>query len=238
MIKGFGVRPVLKRNKDDDRNGYKGKLLPELHPKEPAAEAYRLLRSNLRYMSVDNPPRSFLVTSAMPGEGKSLTAANLAISMALVGSKTLLLDGDLRIPSVHEVFGVDNRFGFTTKVLEGGSWANIVTKVEIENLDICTSGPLPPNPAELLGARRTHNALREASADYEQVIIDGPPVLGVSESLSLAKMVDGVILVVRAKKTSHIAAVEAKERLEQVGARILGVVLGDTDIKNSVYYGY
>ncbi|MBX0357733.1 CpsD/CapB family tyrosine-protein kinase [Halobacillus sp. Nhm2S1] len=208
------------------------------NPKSPIAEQFRTIRTNLQFTSVDQELDSMLVTSASPSEGKSITTANTAVVFAQQGKKTLLVDADLRKPTIHYTFRVGNTSGLSN-YLVGNQWIlDLAKETHIENLDVITCGPIPPNPSELLGSKKMKEFIEEAKETYDMIIFDTPPVLAVTDSQVLANFVEGVLLVVRSKQTEKEAAVKAKEQLEQSKANLLGVVLNDQDLKSSNYYYY
>ncbi|KGX90986.1 CpsD/CapB family tyrosine-protein kinase [Pontibacillus marinus] len=213
-------------------------LITNTNPKSPISEQYRTIRTNLQFASVDSELRTMLVTSAGPSEGKSMTASNVATVFAQQGKRVLLIDADLRKPTVHYTFRVDNMKGLSTYLVGQGSLSETVSESHIENLDILPSGPIPPNPAEILGSQAMSTLIQEAQQSYDLVIFDTPPVLAVTDSQILANACDGVLLVVRSKQTENEAAEKAKELLEKAQAKLLGVVLNGKEIKNSNYYYY
>jgi capsular exopolysaccharide synthesis family protein len=218
------------------RSGTPTALVTETAPKSAAAEAYRTLRTNIQFAGLDRPCKTIVITSAAPAEGKTTTAANFAAVCAQSGSRVLLVDGDLRKPTLHKIFGIDNQRGLTTTMIEGKSLADVAIPTRVPNLSIVVSGPLPPNQAELTASRRMHDLLEAATRVFDLIVIDTPPVLSVSDAVALAAQTDGVILVVRGGKTSAEAARRAAEQIDAVKGRILGVLLNRVDARNSSYY--
>ncbi|GEN54633.1 CpsD/CapB family tyrosine-protein kinase [Halobacillus faecis] len=208
------------------------------NPKSPIAEQFRTIRTNLQFTSVDQELESMLVTSASPAEGKSITTANTAVVFAQQGKKTLLVDADLRKPTIHYTFRVANTSGLSNYLVGNEQVFKLASETHIDNLDVVTCGPIPPNPSELLGSKKMQRFIEEAKQSYDMIVFDTPPVLAVTDSQVLSNFVDGVLLVVRSKQTEKEAAVKAKESLEQAQANILGVVLNDQDLKSSNYYYY
>ncbi|MBE7474468.1 MAG: hypothetical protein DPW09_18485 [Anaerolineae bacterium] len=207
-------------------NDYKDKLITVHDLFSPTAESYRLIRSNIQFMSVDQPTKSMVITSSNPGEGKSMTAANLAIIMAQAELKTILVDADLRRPTLHKVFGAPNLGGLTDLLRSPEFELNSYMKnTGIENLQLLTSGPLPPNPAELLGSQRMAQLVQLLEEMADVIIFDSPPVLAVTDALVLAKRTDGVIMVTQANRTRRDVTKEALKRLNQVTANLLGIIL-------------
>jgi len=201
-------------------------LVALVDPTSPAAEAYRQLRTNIQFSSLDRPLRTLLVTSSGPDEGKSTTLANLAVTMANTGTKVLLVDCDLRRPSLHEIFCVGNEQGLTTMIL--GSTSDLpAAESGVPNLRVLPSGPLPPNPSELLASQRMAEVLELLKGQADVILFDSPPVVAVTDAAVLAQRVDGVLLVLRAGKTRREMAQRAKAVLEKVNANLLGVVLNN-----------
>ncbi len=213
------------------------KLIAAAEPRSANAEAYRMLRTNISFSSVDKPIRMILVTSASPSEGKSITAANLAVTMAQAGYRTTVVDCDLRKPTQHKVFGISNDVGLTNALLAHADLSSFIRPTRVENLRVLTTGPLPPNPAELLGSRSMTDLLTMMQKESDVIVIDSPPVLAVADAAILSRISDGVILVVDSGKTKRESALRAKEALEQTAARLLGIVLNRMP-SNSGYYSY
>ena len=210
-----------------------------LYPRSPAAEAYRTLRTNVEFAAVDAPVRTILVTSSIPGEGKTTTAANLAVVFAQAGRRTLLIDADLRKPGVHKMFNLQNTEGLTSLLRPDAVDAvSIAQATEQENLAVITTGPLPPNPAELLGSQRMKVILERLAAAVDLVIIDSPPLRAVTDAAILASITDGTVFVIDAGHTRRGAAVSGRDALAKVGARVLGVTLNRLSEKASGDYYY
>ncbi|SHJ73254.1 CpsD/CapB family tyrosine-protein kinase [Desulfofundulus thermosubterraneus] len=219
-------------------NGYAPQLIAHKHPKSAAAEAYRVLRTNLGFAALDHPCRSILVTSAGPEDGKSTTAANLAVVLAQAGNKVILVDCDLRKPVLHKIFEVENHRGLTNCLLQNLDPAEVSKNGLVENLTLVTSGPIPPNPAELLGSGRVRALWPALLERFDYLIVDSPPVLAVTDASLLAAQVDGVILVVRAATTRVEIAREARDQLLKASARIIGVVLNQVKMPARDYHYY
>jgi succinoglycan biosynthesis transport protein ExoP len=212
-------------------------LVAVTKPLSPVSEAFRVLRTNIRFSSVDRPIRTLLVTSAGPTEGKSTTAANLAAVMAQAGLKAIVVDADLRRPRLHRVFGIHPRGGLTGSLLEG-SMDGRLQPSQVEGLAVLPAGERPPNPSELLGSRRLRELLGLLTQHVDMVVIDSPPVLPVTDAAVLAQSVDGVLLVVDAGETRRGIAQHAVESLRQVGANVIGVVLNRVPTGKGGYYYY
>jgi non-specific protein-tyrosine kinase len=212
-------------------------LITLASPRSAVAEAYRTLRTNLQLSSLDQPLRTLLVASAGADEGKSTTLANLAVTFAQAGRRTILVDSDLRRPSLHGLFGTPNDRGLTTMLLQDDAPAPLA-ETPIEGLRLLPSGPVPPNPSELLASRRLEGAIERLKDDADLVLFDSPPALAVSDAAVLSRRVDGVVLVVSAGRTRREHAARARQVLERAGARLLGVVLNNASLEDAVYsYG-
>lgn len=231
----LGVISRIKGSKPED------KVVTLAHSKSPIAEAYRTLRTNTKFSSVDKPMRSLLVASANPAEGKTTTAVNLAVSLAQDGNSVILVDSDLRRPTVHRLLGVPNSTGLTNALLQD-NMDNLDTYLQptaVDTLRVLASGPLPPNPAELLGSQRMVKVIEQLKARADMVVFDSPPALVVTDAMVLASKVDGVLLVVNTGSTKRGAALKAKEDFLKVGANLVGAVLNRlTGRGGGGYYHY
>jgi capsular exopolysaccharide synthesis family protein len=219
---------------------HRRELVTMVDMKSHAAEAFRTLRTNLLFSSAIESIRQVIVTSPGPTEGKSTTAANLAVAFAQQGQRVLLMDCDLRRPRIHQVFGHAQIPGLTNALMGNMSSAEVIHSTDVEGLSVLTAGPTPPNPAELLGGSRMRELLDKLAQSYEMVIIDTPPVLIASDAAILSRHVAGTLLVVRAGKTQTAALRDAMQQLATVGTRVTGTVLNDPDGevgKFSSYYG-
>jgi non-specific protein-tyrosine kinase len=205
-------------------------------PTDYAVEAYRGLRTSLQFLSLDDEVRVVQVTSPLSGEGKTTTAANLAVVFAQAGMRAILVDADLRKPRVHEVFAIDNSRGLTTALL--GEPYELLTKRTLENLDVLPSGLIPPNPSELLGGRQMKQFLAKLAADYDVVVVDSAPILPVTDSVALSALVQGVLVVTQARRTSTKQLGQALSQLRRVQAPLLGSVLNKTGSKRRSGDGY
>lgn len=215
-------------------------LLAHEKPKSPISEAYRVLRTNIQFSSIDKPVKVIAVTSSGPGEGKSTTISNLAVTFAQSGNKVLLIDSDLRKPRLHKIFGMPNQVGLVNVLTRQESIEGAVQQSLAENLYVLSSGPIPPNPSELLQSQSMKNFLKEASEKFDIILIDTPPVGTVTDAAILSSMVDGMVLVAASAQVRIEELKRSKELLEKVNANILGVVLNklDKNAQGNYYYYY
>ena len=200
-------------------------LLTDLGSFAPRTEAFRVLRTNLQFLDLDHQPRCLVISSALQGEGKTMTSTNLAIALAQTGRRTLLIDGDLRRPRVAGQLGLDAAVGLTTVLVGNTDVKEAIQVHEPSGLHFLASGAKPPNPTEILQSRVTHELIRELCDAYDMIIIDGPPLLPVADAAVLSTIADGVILVVQHGKTTRDAVSDAIGRLEQVGGRLFGIAV-------------
>ena len=214
-------------------------LVTQNDPKNPAAEAYRVIRTSVQFAQAGKELKTIAITSCTPNEGKSMTVANLAIVLTQAGKSVLIMDCDMRNPTVHKNFNLSNKVGLSSCISMGTAVADSVQATGIEGLDALTAGVIPPNPSELLGSERMQNILQRAKEEYDYVLIDTPPVLPVTDSLVLGRMVDGLILVIDSGEVKVEMAREVKNQLVHAGANILGVVLNKVRSEHHGYgYGY
>jgi capsular exopolysaccharide synthesis family protein len=213
-------------------------LITLTNPRSPASEAYRSLRTNLMFSSIDHPLTTLVITSAGPDEGKSVTVANLAVTLAQGGKRTILVDADLRKPGQDEIWGLSQEPGLTTMLMENLAEPPMCD-VGVENLWVLPSGPLPAAPADLLGSPRMDAVIAKLTERADVVLFDAPPVVAVTDAALLATKLDGLLLVLRAGATRRDFAERAKELLERINVRIVGVVLtnAQVDSKMGAYYG-
>lgn len=229
----LGAVPTLKI---EDGN----ELIVASQNQSPVSEAYRVLRTNLQFAAVGHSLDTLMVTSPGPGEGKSMTAGNLAAALAQSGRRVILVDGDLHRPRQHRVFGLRNNTGVTTALIAdlAGSLDDILQDTVVPGLRVLTSGPLPPNAAELLGSVRMRELLADLHTRAEVVVIDSPPVTALSDAAVLATQTDGVLLVLDAGKTRREVAKRATDALGRVHARVIGVLLNRMPARGAGYYYY
>jgi len=230
-----------KKNQNNDKTlTAKRRLVTHTNPKLPVAEQYRTIRSNIQFSNLESDVRSLVMTSSGPSEGKSTTAANLAIVYAQQDKKVLLVDADLRKPTAHFSFRLENHIGFTNVLTRKVQLLEAVSETEIPNLSVLTSGPIPPNPSELLASKNMDALLEEMYEHFDFILFDTPPTLAVTDAQILSNKVEATILVVSSGKTDKAAARKAKELLLNAKARLLGVILNDRKIEDggSYYYYY
>lgn len=201
-------------------------------------EAYKIIRTGLLFALSTAQEKSIVCTSAEPGAGKSTTCSNVAITMAQTGAKVILIDADMRKPTQHKIFRVNNAQGLS-KLLSGlAAMKDTIQRDVVTNLDLITSGPIPPNPSELLGSENMLNLLNRLSEEYDYIFVDTPPVNVVSDAFMLAKKVAGVMLVARQKQTHYEELQKAVESIRALEANVLGVVITDVSEQNKPYGAY
>lgn len=210
-------------------------LITLTDPRSAAAEAYRTLRTNLMFSSVEHPLQTLLVTSPVADEGKSVTLANLAVTLAQTGSKTILVDADLRRPAQHTIWGVKNR-GLTTMMLDDSALSNPpLQETGVENLLVVPAGEEPPNPADILSSQRMNEVIGVLKARASYVLFDSAPVLAATDAALLGVKVDGALLVVKAGQSRRDQTSRARETLEQVNVRVVGAVLTNAARERETY---
>ncbi len=216
-----------------------GVTIASLKPTDPVVEGFRTLRSAIGYATLDNPASSLMVTSSLPGEGKSTVLANLGVAMANEGKRVLILDCDLRKPSQH-TFHTEtaNQTGLTQVLLGKVSWQDAVQQTPVEGLSLLSSGPIPPNPGKLVESLKLRQLLNELSREHDVLLIDAPPALVVNDGVLVAGMVDHVLVVVEAEHTPRRVLQDARERLESHGIEPLGLVFNKLDYGLAGYGAY
>ena len=239
---GLGTLGAIGEMKGDKGRREMYRLATLLYPRSAVAEAYRTLRSNIEFASVDAPMTTLLVTSAVPGEGKTVTAANLAVAFAQAGRRVLLVDADLRKPGVHVMFDLPNSHGLTTLLRSDDVGVEAVAHATEEaNLQVLTTGPLPSNPAELLGSQRMRRVVDRLGEKVDLIIFDSPPVQAVTDASVLSSFLGGTVLVIRAARSRRGTVRQAREALTKADATVLGAVLNRVPkvahSAYSVYYG-
>ena len=209
----------------------------EKAPKSIDAEAYRSLRSNIEYSSFDDEYRAIVVTSSVPGEGKSTTSGNLALSLAQSGNKVLLVDCDMRKPSIHKKFKISNMSGTAELLLRKESFEDVANFYN-ENLTIITAGKIPPNPSEMLASRAMTAFIEEMKKEFKYIILDTPPLQAVTDAQVLSTKADGILLVVKAGSTKKDAVLNSVDLIEKVHGKVIGTVLNGVENKKNNYYYY
>jgi capsular exopolysaccharide synthesis family protein len=208
-------------------------LITITDPRSPVSEAYRTLRTNLQFSSLDDPIHTMVVTSPAPDEGKSTTIANLAVILAQGGRRTIIVDCDLRRPALHALFDLQAEPGLTNVMLEEDG-EPFLQETGVEGLRLLSSGPKPPNPADMLGAQKLDKIIESLVKDADIVLFDAPPVIAVTDAAVLGAKLDGVLLVIRAGKTRRDHAQRAKELLEKANVRIIGAALANAPKDNTI----
>lgn len=215
-----------------------GRLITLHQPKSPISEAYRTLRTNIQFAGVSRDLHSLLVTSADPGEGKTTTVCNLAVTMAQAGKKVLLIDGDLRKSAVHAAFRLSNTVGLTSLLIRTAEPHEVIQEIPDLGLRVITAGPMPPNPAELLGSRRMQDLLDGFKREHDMVLIDTAPVLAVTDAQVLSQLVEGVLLVLGSGRVPRERIKKAKGMLDRVRAPLVGTVLNRKKLEKGSQYDY
>lgn len=214
-------------------------LVTQNDPKNPGAEAYRVIRTGIQFAQAGKELQTIALTSCTPNEGKSTTIANLAVVLTQAGKSVLLIDCDMRNPTVHKNFNLSNKVGLSSCISMGTALSDAVQKTSIEGLYALTGGVIPPNPSELLGSEQMKNVLQRAKEQYDYVLIDTPPVMPVTDALIVGRFVDGMILVIASAEVKVEMARDVKNQLVNAGANILGVVLNKVRSEHHGYgYGY
>lgn len=207
--------------------------------KNPATEAYRVIRTSIQFAQAGKELKTIALTSCTSNEGKSTTIANLAVVLTQAGKSVLLIDCDMRNPTVHKNFNLSNKVGLSSCISMGTALSDAVQKTSIEGLYALTGGVIPPNPSELLGSEQMKNVLQRAKERYDYVLIDTPPVMPVTDALIVSRFVDGMILVIASAEVKVEMARDVKNQLVNAGANILGVVLNKVRSEHRGYgYGY
>lgn len=230
------ARTKTKKRKKNAIQTVARKLVTSVNTKSIVSEQFRTLRTNVNFSMPDKELKTFLVTSSSPGEGKSTVAANTAVVFAQEGKKVLLVDADMRKPTVHYTFHLTNTLGVSNLLTRQATVAEVVKTSEIENLDIITCGPIPPNPAELLSSQTMNKVIEVMKEIYDIIIFDAPPVLSVADAQILANKCEGTILIMSAGTTEKVEAQKAKEALVSSQANIIGVVLNNFELQKDHYY--
>jgi len=202
------------------------------------SELYKLIRTNLDFMSVDKKFKTIMVTSSQSSEGKSTTIANIAVAFAQIGRRVLLIDADLRKPRVNKLFNVSNAFGLVNQVVGKVDLSKVIKVSSVNNLYVLPSGPKPPNPNEILMSNQIELLIDKAASAFDIVLIDSPPLLSVADSLTLARCVDGIVIIAASKGTKKEDLVKSVRNIEKINKPIIGVILTKVKMKNKKYYYY
>lgn len=229
------------KNQSNATSNNGAQLITAVHLKSPISEQFRTLRTNINFMAIDHPIKTLALTSVNVSEGKSTVTDNLAVVWAQNGQRVLLVDADLRRPTLHRTFDLDNRAGLTTILTSRDHRIDlnkIIQPSGIENLSLLPSGPIPPNPAELLSSHRMQDFLAAAKKWYDMVIVDVPPMLEVTDTQVISHDLDAVVLVVKQGQTQKLGAKRAVELLKMAHANLLGYVMNDVVSDGSAGYGY
>ncbi|PYF03267.1 CpsD/CapB family tyrosine-protein kinase [Ureibacillus chungkukjangi] len=226
------------KKKNKKSNSMARKIVVATNPKSINSEQYRTIRTNINFSMPDQELRTLLVTSASPSEGKSTTASNIAAVFSQEGKKVLLVDADMRKPTTHHTFKIRNTHGLSSILTRQCEVHEAVQPTDIENLYILPSGPIPPNPAELLASKNMEAVKTRLLEDYDLLVFDTPPILSVADAQIVSNKTDGTVLVINTGKSQKESALKAKELLEAAKANVLGVILNNFKIEDSHYYYY
>ncbi|MDQ0062618.1 CpsD/CapB family tyrosine-protein kinase [Paenibacillus harenae] len=216
----------------------KWNLIAERNPNSPISERYRMLRTNIEFSSIDHKFQIIMVTSSQPGEGKSITCANMAVSFAQANKRVLVIDADLRKPAQHHIFAISNHKGLTSALLQRLEPQDVIQHTSTDNLSVIAAGPAPPNPSEVLSSEHMGALLDKLRETYDVIIIDTPSIMSVTDAQIVATQSDGVVLVIDSGKVKKEVAIKAKASLEHVQANLIGVVLNNINRKQSESYSY
>jgi capsular exopolysaccharide synthesis family protein len=214
------------------------KLVTSANSKSVVSEQFRTLRTNINFSMPDKELQTILFTSASPGEGKSTVAANTAVVFAQEGKRVLLIDADMRKPTVHYTFHMTNTLGLSNLLTRQATLEEVIKKSDVENLQVITCGPIPPNPAELIGSRTMDKVMEEMKSRFDIIIFDAPPVLSVTDGQVLSNKCEGTVLVMSAGQTEKEGIVKAKEALVSSQANLIGAVLNNFKLEKDHYYQY
>jgi capsular exopolysaccharide synthesis family protein len=236
---GGGVEMVRKARRKKTIQTAARKVVTSVNPKSLVSEQFRTMRTNINFSLPDGELTTLLVTSASPGDGKSTISANTAVVFAQEGKRVLLVDADMRKPTVHYTFHLTNTVGLSNLLTRQADLSEVINPSDTEGLDIITCGPIPPNPAELLGSQTMDKLINEMKNQYDIIIFDAPPVLSVTDAQIMSNKCDGTVLVLSSGETEKESIVKAKEALVSSQAKILGAVLNNFELdKDHYYYQY
>lgn len=234
------MKELFNKNKKQQLEGNERPSLVTLtRPSSVISEQFRIIRTNIQFSMVDKNLKTLVITSAGPGAGKSTISANLAVTFAMQGKKVLIVDADMRKPTVHKTFGLPNRDGLTTLLTERDvEIKDIAHRVDTEGLFVITCGAIPPNPSELLASNRMNQLKTEFEELFDLIIFDMPPVIAVTDAQILASKVDGTIFVINKDGANKEMVIKSKELLEKVKANVIGTVFNRVELKGDNYYYY
>jgi capsular exopolysaccharide synthesis family protein len=234
-----GRRMSLSRASVSGEKNDRPELIVNADPRSALAEAYRQLRTSVLLSTAGHAPRTLLVTSSVPSEGKSTTAVNLATSLAQTGASVLLIDADMRRPRVHDLMDMTNQQGLSSYLsseMDSATLFGLIQEHKATGLHVLPTGPTPPNPAELLGSEQMRRLVAILQAKYTHVLLDSPPIASFTDGVLIATLVDGVVLVVHAGRSSRGIVRRSRQILQEVGAKIFGIVLNNVDLRQHDYY--
>ena len=234
----LGPVPVIAMDSGGNPHDEEMPELVTMHsPKSTPSEAYRGIRTGILFSSAENQPQVIIVSSAWPGEGKTITTTNLAITMAQSGSRVIILDCDMRRPKIHKIFGISREIGMSNILVGGCEVEEAIAHTQIPNLDVIPCGPIPPNPSEILGSERMADLLNKLRKNCTQILIDSPPITAVTDAVVLAKIADGLVMVISAGETPREIIQNGLRQLQSVNAHVLGAVLNGVEMgRDSIYY--
>ena len=218
------------------KNSRTAELYVKEYPKSPVSESFRFIRTNLKYMNPDNDTKVIGITSPSQQEGKTTVTANLGIALSLENDKVIVVDADLRKPKLNQFFGINNASGLSDYLSADIDYKEIIKTTNEDNLDIITTGNIPPNPAEMLNSQKMRYLLKKLKDEYDKIVIDTAPIIPVSDTVTLAPHIDGMVIIVAANQTNKELLIKTKEVLDNVKANILGTILNKYPIKAGGYY--
>lgn len=227
---------MFKKKKKQVQTAFARQLITVANPKSVIAEQFKIIRTNLNFSMPQENLRSLVITSTQMSEGKSTISSNLGVTYAQAGKRVIFVDADMRKPTVHHTFGLKNATGLSNLLIKELKMQDVIQQTTIPNLEVITSGPIPPNPAELLSSVELKQLLEQLKQQYDLVIFDAPPVLPVTDAQIISNMMDGTVLVINSGETEKDGVVKAKELLEKSKANLLGVVLNNVKLEDNNYY--
>lgn len=227
---------MFKKKKNKVSTAFARQLITFVNPKSVIAEQFKIIRTNLNFSMPQENLRSLVITSSQMSEGKSTISSNLGVTYAQAGKKVIFVDADMRKPTVHHTFGLKNTIGLSNLLIKELKVQDVIQQTEIPNFTVITSGPIPPNPAELLASPELKILLEELKQSYDLVIFDAPPVLPVTDAQIISNITDGTVLVINSGETEKDGVLKAKELLDKSKANLLGVVLNNVTLEDNNYY--